>query len=256
MRLLLINLARATERRTTMSARLKAVGQPFEVLDATDGRALTPAQRALADQPARRWITEYPLSDNEIGCWLSHLRAMQALLDSDAPMLAVLEDDLLIDAGLPAVLAAIAARGIPFDMIDLHRNHKRGEVFAPCTPLLADVALGRIGYTHMNNFGYVVSRRGAERFIARSTRFVHAVDKAMHRWWANGLELYGLSRPMVMMDAAVASMIDETRADRPEFPGARLPHWAAARTLVKLSESLRKRLLFPAYARRGRAACA
>jgi glycosyl transferase family 25 len=254
MRLLLINLARAEDRRTAMAARFAAIGQPFEVLEATDGRLLTPAERARADQRRRRWITEYPLSDNEIGCFLSHLRAMQLLLDSGAPMLAVVEDDQIIDAALPATLAAIAACGVAFDVIDLHRNFKRGEIFAACGTLMPGLELGRIGYTHMNTLGYVVSRRGAERFIARSGRFVHAVDKALHRWWANGLELYGLSRPMVATDPAFVSMIAETRAGRPEFPGARLPHWLAARALVRASDSLRKRLLFPGYVRRGKAA--
>eukprot|EP01035_Chromulina_nebulosa_P038569 gene38569-52107_t len=108
----------------------------------------------------------------------------------------------------------------------------------------------RANVNFLNTLGYVVSRRGAERFLARSTRFVHAVDKAMHRWWANGLELYGLSRPMVATDPQFVSMIAETRADRPEFPAARMPHWLAARALVRVSDSVRKRLLFPAYVHR------
>jgi glycosyl transferase family 25 len=252
MRLLLINLERAPERLAAMTTRLDAVGQSFTVLRATDGRCLTQTDRARADGWKRRWITEYPLTDNEIGCYLSHLGAMQELLNSGEKMLAVLEDDLTVTPELPHVLRAIEASGIAFSMIDLHRNFKPGEVFVPCSELFGNCQIGRIGYTHMNNFGYVVSRQGAFRFIAAHRRFVHAVDKAMHRYWANGLELYGLSHPVVSNDPATASMIDETRATRPRFPDADALHWRLARMLSRGTDSIRKRLCCPFYAHRGR----
>ena len=129
------------------------------------GAVSTSEQRSLADPWRRRWITPYPLTDNEIACYISHLRAMRHLLANPADrMLAVLEDDVSISPDLPAVLQAIEACGKSFDFIDLHRNFKHNEIFARCHALLPGYALGRVGYTHMRNLGYVVSKHGAESF--------------------------------------------------------------------------------------------
>jgi glycosyl transferase family 25 len=251
--LLVINVARADVRRNAMAAALRAIGQPFEILEATDGSCLNAEHRAQADPWRRRWITPYPLTDNEIACYISHLRAMRHLLaDAADQMLAVLEDDVLISPDLPAVLQAIETCGKSFDFIDLHRNFKHNEIFVQCHGLLPGYALGRVGYTHMRTLGYVVSRQGAETFLTRTRRLVHAVDKSLHRYWANGLDIYGLERPVIVPDEVIPSSIDETRERRTAFADARALHWQVARRLTRAADSIAKRLYFPLYVYRGR----
>jgi glycosyl transferase family 25 len=207
----------------------------------------------LADPWRRRWITGYPLTDNEIACYISHLRAMRHLLaDAADQMLTVLEDDVLISPDLPAVLQAIETCGKSFDFIDLHRNLKHNEIFAQCHGLLPGYALGRVGYTHMRTLGYVVSRHGAEAFLTRTRLFVHAIDKSLHRYWANGLDIYGLERPVIVPDEVIPSSIDETRERRTAFADARALHWQVARRLTRAADSIAKRLYFPLYVYGGR----
>ena len=254
MRIILINLARAPERRRKMAQQFAALGLNYEILEATDGRMLTDADRALVDHRRRRRITPYPLTDNEIGCWLSHRRAMLELLDSSAPMAMIAEDDARLSVELPSILTAIAALETPFDVVDLHRNFKRGEIFTPSCALLPGNALGRVGYTHMNLTAYVISRAGAEKFTTQAKRFVHAVDKELHRYWANGLDIYGLERPVAEQDDGGHSYIDETRnqnnpAERQHYPKANALPWRARRMLSKLSDSIGKRLAYRQYRR-------
>jgi len=253
MRIILISLLRAVARRQQMQERFQSLALPYEILDATDGAKLTQEQRARVDHDGRKRITRYPLSDNEIGCYFSHLRAMQAVADGPDPMGAIMEDDVCLDPDLPASLAAIEAHAAPFDAIDLHRTMKKGEIFAPCAHLAPNLELGRIGYTHMNLQGYVISREGAQRFLARTPRIAHAVDKELHRYWANGLNIYGLSRPMVAHADGGHSMIDETRGPRAAYPDADQWRWRLARFKTKVVDSIAKRLAFAAYVKRGRA---
>jgi glycosyl transferase family 25 len=255
MRIVVINLARATERRRKMEAQFAGLDVPFEFLEATDGKTITEAERALVDHKHRRRITPYPLTDNEIGCWLSHRRAMELLIASGDEMVAIIEDDARLSPDLPRVLAAIESRRFSFDVIDLHRTMKRGEIFVPCRPLMPGYDLGRIGYTHMNATGYVVSRLGAVRFLTFAKRFVHAVDKEMRRYWANGLDIYGLSRAVVTHADEGFSYIDETRGqDRPRererYPNSDEIYWRAWHSLSKGSDSICKRLAFHAIIRR------
>jgi glycosyl transferase, family 25 len=251
MRLLLINLDRSPDRLAAMTARLGAVGQPFEVLPATDGRLLGPEAMARADLARRRWFSAYPLTPNEIGCWLSHLRAMQSLLDSGEAMLAVLEDDLILDPALPSLLAAIEASGFGFDILYLHR-HSRRQFFAPCAALMPGWRVGRLGYTQIGTQGYVVSRQGAERILAGSERFVHTIDNHLQRFWANRLDLLVVDPPAVTPEPRVASTIGNQREARIAMPGADTAVWEAWRRVVRIAESALKRVLFPLYVRRGR----
>lgn len=257
MRVILINLARATERRQKMGAQFKALGVPFEILEATDGKHLTDADRALVDHDGRRRITPYPLSDNEIGCCISHCRAMEIIRDSGERMGAIIEDDAALSPDFPRVLQAIENSPAPFDIIDLHRTFKKKEIFVPCRPLLPGFTLGRIGYSHINAQGYVISKEGARKFLSRMPPFNHMVDKEMHRTWANGINLFGLETPVVVHADEGHSYIDESRQhDQPKlrarYPEADRLYWRIQRFLSKLSDSILKRVTFPAYVRQGK----
>jgi len=257
MRIYVINLARATERRRKMQAQADALGVHLDFIEAVDGKTITDADRRLVDHTRRRRITPYPLTDNEIGCWLSHCRAMQLLIESGDKMAMIAEDDAKLAPDFARVLEAIAARSGPFDIIDLHRNLKKDELFVSCRPLLPGFDLGRIGYTHMNATGYVMSREGAQKFLAYAQRFVHAVDKEMHRYWANGLDIYGIETPVVIPDDGGYSFIGETRGQgsgesRQRYPDADHLYWRLQRRWTRIADSVQKRLMFPSYVRRGR----
>jgi len=253
MRIILISLIRAAARREQMRTRFQSLALAYEILDATDGANLTADQRARVDHDGRKRITRYPLTDNEIGCYFSHLRAMTTIAEGPAPMGVIMEDDVTLSPDLALALAAIETHALPFDAIDLHRTLKKHEIFAPCARLAPDLDLGRIGYTHMNLQGYVISREGAQRFLSRTPRITHAVDKELHRYWANGLNIYGLSRPMVAHADGGHSMIDETRGPRAAYPDADQWRWRLARFKTKVEDSIAKRLAFPAYVKQGRA---
>ena len=260
MEIYIINLARAPERLAQRQAEFDAFGLPFETLVATDGRALTPEDKARVDHKKRRKISPYPLTDNEIGCWLSHCRAMQRVIDRNLPMAAILEDDATLSADFPRVIRAIESHPAPFDVIDLHRNFKKSEIFSPARPLTNDIALGRIGYTHMNATGYVISNHGAKKFLAATPTFAHAVDKDLHSYWINGLDIYGLEKPVAVQNDGGHSYIDETRGqdrpqDRPRYPDSNSLYWRAQRRWTKIKDSLQKRQAFHTLCRKDYSQC-
>ncbi|CAN5284046.1 hypothetical protein BH09PSE6_BH09PSE6_14670 [soil metagenome] len=251
MHLFVINLARATDRRARLGAALAAAGLEAEWLSAVDGRQLSDAQRARADQRRRRAISPYPLSDNEIACFLSHCLAMQRLLESGRPMAVILEDDAQLLAGFAATLAQIDAMTRRFDVIDLHRTFKRGEIFHRIDDPQGLPGLGRIGHTHVLASGYVVSADGARRFLTQVARFAYPFDKEIHRYWRNGLDLYGLAQPVVVQDDAGHSFIDEDRHQdalhrRAAYPRAWTFWWKWRR---RWTRAVDRRLKHAAFAR-------
>ncbi len=252
MRILFINLARAADRRRNMERQLTEQGLDFERLEAVDGQSITAADRGMVDEVKRRRITPYPLSDNEIGCWLSHRRALQAVAEGNDLMAVIMEDDAALAPEFAQALAAIEEQKPVFDFIFLHRKFKKGEIFIPCRMLLPGLSQGRVGPAHMGAIAYVVSREGARKFLAYAPRFAHAVDKEIHRYWANGLDIYGLERPVVTHADEGHSYIEETRAQdngasRPRYPRADSLYWICWRRLTRLSDSYHKRRAWHAY---------
>jgi hypothetical protein len=146
MRIYVLNLARAADRRAHIERAAADVGVTLDFIEAVDGRTLTDAQGDLVDHRRRRRITPFLPSDNEIGCWLSRRRAMQALVDSGKAMAAILEDDVTLLPDFLHVLDALQHRGGLFDVVTLYRNFQRDPAFEPCRTLTHGVSLGRIAH--------------------------------------------------------------------------------------------------------------
>lgn len=255
MQILLINLARATERLAKMDARFKAQGLEYTRFAAIDGATITDNERALVNNNVRQCFTPYPLSDNEIGCWLSHRNAMIEILRSGELMAAIVEDDAELQPEFAAVLDAVSKSYLSFDFIFLHRKFKKNEKFVRIKPLVSGIDFGVIAPAHMGAIGYIVSREGARKFVDATPRLVHSVDKEMHRYWANGLGIYGLSRPVVITNDEGHSYIEETRSQennthtRSRYADSDSALWRVIRRGVRIVESIRKYSYFPLYLR-------
>src|SRR5437762_2800391 len=82
-----ISLARAQERRVSVSAHLRALGVAFDVVDAVDGQLILPEQRRALQAEG----IDY--SAGVIGCYLSHMAVYRLILASQIRVALVLEDD-------------------------------------------------------------------------------------------------------------------------------------------------------------------
>jgi glycosyl transferase family 25 len=88
-----INLDRDAERLASIRANLGALGLGFERLPAVMGKDL-PDWEKLVDLAAYAWRNRMDTPRaGEVGCYLSHLKAMETFLQTDAPWCVILEDD-------------------------------------------------------------------------------------------------------------------------------------------------------------------
>lgn len=203
MEIYVINLAQHAERWASTWLQLTQVGLNPQRLPGVHGASLPPQQRAVlySEQLNRRQYHQ-PLCDGEIGCYASHLAAWQRLLHSEAACAAVLEDDVEVDAALPAVLDAIEALPGEWDMVKL--MGRREEKVAAVQPLCEGGSL--IRYRRVPSFtgGYVLHRRGARKLLQQRRPFGRPVDVDLRYWWECGLELYGV-QPYPLRQGPLAS---------------------------------------------------
>jgi len=103
-----INLDRDVERMASLAGSLKSLGLEYVRVPAVLGKEV-PGWEKLVDASLygdrNRNVMPRP---GEVGCYLSHLKAMEEFLRTDAPWCVILEDDVEI---LPACLPVLAALG-------------------------------------------------------------------------------------------------------------------------------------------------
>jgi glycosyl transferase, family 25 len=91
--ILVINMDRSTDRLQQISNRLEELGLHFERVPAISGNILTPIEKKRVN-PKRIWLQLY---DDEIGCYLSHLKAIRLVTDRELRRAIILEDDAAFD---------------------------------------------------------------------------------------------------------------------------------------------------------------
>lgn len=194
-----INLARDQERRARIESellRLRLDGERIEAVWWADLPAT--AQSALYSEALNRQQYYKPLVAGEKGCYASHLAAWQKLLDSDAPALIVLEDDIRLDPQFLEVTEAIAQLTAPWDMIKLMGRAQ--EKIRSRHPLTAGTALVEYRRVPSMTAGYVISRAGAAKLLAARRPFGRPIDVDLRFWWECDLRILGVVPPVVLLD--------------------------------------------------------
>ncbi|MFN9744307.1 MAG: glycosyltransferase family 25 protein [Betaproteobacteria bacterium] len=184
-----INLDRAPDRLARVRQQLERLQLPWQRLPAVDARALTPAQRALLDEPAfhrRHGMTPLP---GELGCYLSHVEVMRRFLAGDAEAALVLEDDVRLQDTLPAVLAALMRCPGRWDVVKLSAVHSGTPV--PVADLGGGHALAVMLSKCTGSSAYLMNRRAAAAWLRDRGGLLPMrlpYDHAFDRAWLFGLK--------------------------------------------------------------------
>ncbi|MDP3085087.1 MAG: glycosyltransferase family 25 protein [Rubrivivax sp.] len=212
-----INLDRAPQRLQRIAAQLQRVGLSWSRLPAVDARALTPAQQATLDAAGYRRLHGMEPLAGELGCYLSHVEAMQRLLASGAAAALVLEDDVVVGDSLPAVLNGLMAHPQRWDMVKLSAVHSG----TPMTYL--DVAPGhRLAVMLSRCTGssaYLVNRRAAQAYVDGLLPMRLPYDHVFDQGWRFGLQVRMVTPTPCQHD-------DQTESTIGAAPGpSRKFHW-------------------------------
>ena len=252
MRIVVINLERASDRRAKMVREFAAVGLQYEIKAAVDGRRLSADQLAQVDWDGRRRLGLRPQDNGSIACWLTHREVMRDLVAQGPEMMAVFEDDARLTPQLPEVLYALELKPFSFDIVSLYRGHPR-RTFNPCVSLTEDRAAGRVRYSDTGAVGYVITRQAAKHFLTNTPKMVLALDHALLRFWISGLNTFYVDPPVVHHGGADDSQLHEGRRAAStrlrDTDGSTLVLWR--RAIAGARRSVKKRLAYRQLLRGG-----
>ncbi len=209
MKVFVINLSRACERRRRMEEQFASLGLEATFHPAVDAQELTPEHYAQVDRETRRRLGLWPQADAEIACWMSHHQIMQEVVENGPETVAIFEDDAGLSADLPKVLDALERRPFAFDVVKLNRRSPR--TFIPCERLETGHRIGRVRYHDYGNEGYVITRDAARHFLENTPKMMREIDQALSRFWESGLNVFYIDPPVVSHDEQDDSQIERDR---------------------------------------------
>ena len=246
-----INLDRAPERLARISQQMQRLALPFTRLPAVDARAMQDTDRAALDEPAYRRKHGMTPVLGELGCYLSHVHAMQHFLASPAEFALVLEDDVLLHDSLPAVLQGLIQHADRWDMVKLSAVHSGTPV--PVLQLAPGHVLAVMLSRCTGSSAYVVNRRAAQAYAEGLLPMSQPYDHVFDQGWRFGLKVRLVTPTPCGHDDQIASTILAPAGVSRKFHWTRrLPAFAyrlgneSRRLAYGLQQTLREKLASPA----------
>ncbi|REJ68849.1 MAG: hypothetical protein DWQ31_06575 [Planctomycetota bacterium] len=201
-----INLAPAEDRWEQVRARLDAVGMRYTRIDAVNGRALNLPLVDFDEAGHRRRTGRRPIKP-EIGCYLSHLRAILEFLDTRDEYGLILEDDALLGPeAIEAIDDALAYRD-QWDILRLSSVNR--DRYWPAIKLSGGRHLGVSLTRSKGASAYVINRRAAKTWVRELLPMRLAWDIAFDLEFFQGLKAMGVTPLPVRQDARFETHIQK-----------------------------------------------
>ena len=228
-----LNMDRSTARLETIDAYLKAAGVRYERFSAIDGSKLDmddPAIKAMFDLDA--WVRGHHRNPTkaDIGCYLSHYRAIEAFLAQDRPFGLIFEDDAAIPADFVEKVSLAVNDAGAWDILKLHVRHPGPLVLR--RTYRNDVKLCSFLVRHAGGTAYIISRAAAAKMLKHMRPARRMIDWTYDEGHRMNLRVRTLS-PMIIGLQPVPTTRDtgmnrkrtwiERQADRPLAPRWSLP---------------------------------
>lgn len=128
-----INLDRATARRDSIESQVAQLGLNFTRISATSGDNLDPERLKCYDRQARLKEFPFDLIPNEHACIQSHLRALEAFLQTDAPYGLICEDDCVFEPNFREGLEYAITKTSGWEVLRLHSDYGKRTTIIPAS---------------------------------------------------------------------------------------------------------------------------
>lgn len=217
-----INLDKDRERLQRIAQQLAPTGLAWTRISAVYGRDLPePERQRLLDSAAYRRKHGMEPALGELGCYLSHVAVMRALLDSPHRFALVLEDDVLLTPALVPVLQGLLAHAERWDMVKLSQVHSGTP--QPVLDLAPGHRLAVMLSRCTGSSAYIVNRKAAEAYVKGLLPMSLPYDHVFDQGWTFGLQVRLVTPTPCIHDEEIATTISTGGASRKFARWRRLP---------------------------------
>ena len=145
---------------------------------------------------------------SELGCYFSHLKAIEQFLDDEDDYALILEDDLTFDASIEALIQESLKYKHSFDLLRLSGLHN-GHPFKIVG--LDDKHSLACNLTRQTGAGaYLINKHAAKQFLKQLTPMWLPYDHAFDREWAFGVKTMSINPMPILQNITPESQINAT----------------------------------------------
>lgn len=203
--IIIINLDDSIQRWESLSKQVAELGLSCTRFSATLGSALSVQEKqSWYDSAANTKRHHRNLTNGEIGCYVSHYRIWQKIVNENIPCCIVLEDDLTIDNAFPQVVDVIQSLDTNWDMIKLYDG--RPTPFFESKQLDNEFTLGNYKEVPNGTQGYAITLEGARKLLKRKP-FFRPVDVDIQFHSELSLNVLGIKPYKISVDQRFESDI-------------------------------------------------
>ena len=185
-----INLDRSPERLAVIHQSLAAADIPYQRIPGFDASREDLSQCRIDLKAFQKTHGRSEPRKGEIGCFQSHIRAIQAFLDTDKESGIIMEDDAILEPWFAQSIVQLLKWSDAWDIVPLFYFHSGGPVKVR---QFSDFQLS-IFLTHVSSSAsYIINRKAATRLLAHMDIQRACVDHALFEKWTHGLRLRGIS---------------------------------------------------------------
>lgn len=236
--LYVVNLDRSADRLAAISESAAEWGLTITRVPAVDGRSLSADQSRILDHRKFGAFNGKAVLPGEIGCYLSHLKALTLIANGSHAFGVILEDDVRFTERFSPALEALG-RVEGWDVVKLINHRTKG--FVKHFDLGPDLSLGRCMHGPMGGTAaYAVTRMAAKKLLLSLRPMVVPVDIELERAWGHDISLYTLNRPTVDFAPNQSTLLGPLGS----YKMTKLPAYRRGRTLVYRATSYVQRVIY------------
>jgi GR25 family glycosyltransferase involved in LPS biosynthesis len=193
----IIHLGRAEARKPQVDRLAATLPLPVNIVDAVDGLALGDGEiETVYRRHLHRPRYPFALRKAEIGCFLSHRKAWQAILDGGLDAGLIVEDDVEPDEQLFAPALELAMKTTrPGDYIRFpYRSHTDGGAEVAEA---GDITLVEPAHVGLGMQMQLVGRQAAAELLKATATFDRPVDTTIQMRWLTKIRILAVQPPAV-----------------------------------------------------------
>lgn len=234
-----INLARSRDRWDRLKSNADALSIDLRRVEAVEGKLLSPAELTDFDDAGfRRWHGKIAMPA-EIGCYFSHIRALEMIAGGLEPFAVIVEDDVVFTPAFqPFIMSLTGITG--WDAVKLV-NH-RTAAFRQFKKINDQFSVGRCLHGPLgSSAAYVVTRDGASKLLKALRPMRLPYDVALERGWAGTYQIFTTDQPLVKFSDIAISTIAQGRS---AYAKKRLPPYKRISTLLFRASDYMRRIAY------------
>ena len=190
LKIFVISLPDAMERRERVARQLGELGLSFEFFDAMRGEQVL-ADRYFERCDEEEWLlnTGHSMSLGEVGCFASHRSMWQKCVELGEPLM-IMEDDFQLLPGFAGAAEKVAENISSCGFIRLQTETRARK---QCVAVQGDYTLWRYTKVPHSSMCNSLTPEVARKLVEQTRVIYEPVDVFMKKFWVHGQPIYGLT---------------------------------------------------------------